>query len=290
MKDKPCSIGLGCVTFGREIDKPASFAMMDHAVELGIKMFDTANAYGRGLSEKIIGEWLASRAGRTPVVIATKLLPPYTPGQIEESIDESLRRLGTDSIDILYMHRWDPSCENVEGLTALGNLQRKGKVNALGASNFSAIQLGRLLKLQSHQGLAQIRFAQNNHNLAVSDLTPEFKAVCAAMSVEIVTYSPLGAGFLTGKHERAVAPGSRFDLMPAHQDVYFQEASFKRLRRLQAIATRTGYTPAHLALAWALHQPVATVLVGGRTPAHLDQAFEALSFKDTHLFAELEGK
>ena len=290
MKDKRCSIGLGCVTFGREIDQRASFAMMDHSVEFGIKMFDTANAYGGGLSEEIIGSWLASRAGKTQVVIATKLLPPYTPAQIEQSVDESLRRLGTDSIDILYMHRWDFSSETIEGLTALSNLQRNGKVNALGASNFTAIQLERVLKLQSAHGLTQFRYVQNNHNLAVSDLTAEFKSICSQESIEIVTYSPLGAGFLTGKHDRTVAPGSRFELMPAHQDVYFNETSFIRLRRLQAVATRTGYTPAHLALAWALHQPVATVLVGGRNPAHLDQAFQALSFEDTHLFAELEGK
>ena len=290
MKDQHCSIGLGCVTFGREIDQRASFAMMDHAVELGIRMFDTASAYGGGLSETIIGAWLAARAGSTPVVIATKLLPPYTYRHIEESVDESLRRLDTDTIDILYMHRWDLSCETIEALKALSNLQRKGKVHALGASNFTAIQLERALKLQSAQGLAQFDFVQNNHNVAVSDLTAEFKSICSRENIEIVTYSPLGAGFLTGKHERTVAPGSRFELMPAHQDIYFTASSYERLRRLQAVATRTGYTPAHLALACALHLPVSTVLVGGRNPAHLDQAFEALSFKDTHLFQELEVK
>ncbi|MEQ1853064.1 MAG: aldo/keto reductase, partial [Chthoniobacteraceae bacterium] len=106
--------------------------------------------------------------------------------------------------------------------------------------------------------------------------------------IAIVTYSPLGAGFLTGKHQRGVAPGSRFDLVPGHQDVYFHESAYRRLARLEAVAARTGLSQAHLALAWALHQPgIASVLIGGRTPAHLDQALAAEALDDPALFVEL---
>src|SRR5204862_2036273 len=106
----------------------------------------------------------------------------------------------------------------------------------------------------------------------------------------IVTYSPLGAGFLTSKHQRGVEPGSRFALIPGHQRIYFHEAAWRRLARLEAVAARTGHSQAHLALAWALHQPgVASVLVGGRTPAHLDQALAAEAFDDPAIFAELEA-
>lgn len=281
------SIGLGCVTFGREIDPAASFAMMDHAVAKGITLFDTAAAYGGGASEKIIGAWLAERLPSQPPAIATKILPPFEPDAIEASVDGSLKRLGIDVIDILYLHRWDPGCEMPEALFALDRLINKGKIRAFGASNFSAGQLQQVLQLQSEYSYSPIRFVQNNHNLAVSDIDEEFRQICKEHAIDIITYSPLGAGFLTGKYERKIEPGSRFERIPGHQQIYFQETAFRRLERLQSVAARTGYEPVHLALAWALHQDVSTVLIGGRTAKHLDQAFNALSFSDPALFAEL---
>ncbi|HBJ88326.1 MAG TPA: hypothetical protein DDZ88_31620, partial [Verrucomicrobiales bacterium] len=107
-------------------------------------------------------------------------------------------------------------------------------------------------------------------------------------SISIVTYSPLGAGFLTSKHRRGVESGSRFEIIPGHQQVYFHEAASQRLAQLEAVAKRTGHSQAHLALAWALHQPgIDIVLIGGRSPAHLDQAFAALEFDDPAILAEL---
>jgi len=151
-------------------------------------------------------------------------------------------------------------------------------------------KLAHSLRRQKAKGFTPFSFVQNNHNLAVSDLTPEFRQICMDHAISIVTYSPLGAGFLTGKHQQGVEAGSRFALVPGHQDVYFHEASYKRLKRLQEVAARTGHAPAHLALAWALHQPgVTSVLIGGRTPSHLDQAFAAEAFNDPALFAELEA-
>jgi len=145
--------------------------------------------------------------------------------------------------------------------------------------------------LQVQHGIEPFRVIQNNHNLAVGDVTPQLREFCAAREIAIVTYSPLGAGFLTGKHRRGVSPGSRFDLVPGHQDVYFHEAAYRRLARLEAVAARTGHSQAHLALAWAMHQPrVASVLVGGRTTAHLDQALAAQAFDDPALFAELDAE
>jgi 1-deoxyxylulose-5-phosphate synthase len=286
---KQASIGLGCVTFGREIDEVDSFAMMDHAVAHSIKMFDTAAAYGSGASERIIGLWLAAKQPSEPIVIATKILPPFEPDNIEASVDTSLERLGIDAIDILYLHRWDQSCETIESLSVLDNLIRKGKIKTLGASNFSASQLQKLLQMQLEHNFFPIRFVQNNHNLAVSDIDNAFRHICTENAIEIITYSPLGAGFLTGKYHEQIEYGSRFDLIPDHQKIYFQETSFRRLERLQSIALRTGYTPVYLALAWALHQDVSTVLVGGRKPKHIDQAIEALSFFDAATFAELDA-
>jgi aryl-alcohol dehydrogenase-like predicted oxidoreductase len=286
------SIGLGCVTFGREIDEGAALALLDYAHARNVCFFDTAAAYGDGASERILGNWLASRRPASgSVSIATKMLPPYEPERIGESVGRSLQRLGVAAIDLLYLHRWDATAESPAALAALHDLVKTGKVRTLGASNFSMSQLAAAVTLQEQHGFEPFRVVQNNHNLAVSDVSPEFREFCAGRKIAIVTYSPLGAGFLTSKHQRGVSPGSRFALVPGHQDVYFHENAYRRLARLEAVAARTGHSQAHLALTWALHHPgVASVLIGGRTPAHLDQALAAQTFNDPALFAELSAE
>ncbi|MES2508216.1 MAG: aldo/keto reductase [Verrucomicrobiota bacterium] len=283
-------IGLGCVTFGREIDEAASHTLMDHAFERGVSMFDTAAAYGQGASEQIIGRWLASRRPAAgTVTVATKILPPYDPDSILRAVDVSRTRLGVDTIGLLYLHRWDSDAISLPVLTVLDSLVRQGKVLALGVSNWDAKQLMNAAKLQQEHGLVSFSAVQNNHNFAVSDITEDLREFCAARQIAIVTYSPLGAGFLTGKHNQQVQPGSRFDRIPGHQAIYFNETSHQRLAALEAVAARSGYSQVHLALAWALHQPgVTSVLVGGRTPAHLDQAFAALSDNDAEVLTELD--
>ncbi|MCX6910618.1 MAG: aldo/keto reductase [Verrucomicrobia bacterium] len=284
-------IGLGCVTFGREIDEAAAHVLLDYAFARGVILFDTASAYAQGVSESIIGQWMASRRPAAgSVTVATKIQPPYEPARITETVGASLQRLGLAAIDLLYLHRWDATAESPAALAALDALVRSGKTRALGASNYNLPQLETALTLQEQHGLERFSVVQNNHNLAVRAVSAELRDFCAARNIAIVTYSPLGAGFLTGKHRHGVQPGSRFDLVPGHQDVYFHEEAYRRLARLESVATRTGHSQAHLALAWALHQPgVASVLVGGRTPAHFDQALAAQAFDDPALFAELEA-
>lgn len=282
-------IGLGCVTFGREIGEPAAMEILDHAAEQGVTLLDTAAAYGQGASESIIGRWVASRRPAPgSLTIATKILPPYTPERIAEATAASMERLQVSTIDLLYLHKWDPTAEEPATLAALDALVRAGSVRALGVSNYTQRQLETALCLQQERGWTRFSVVQNNHNLAVSDVSPGFRDFCAAQDVSIITYSPLGAGFLTGKHRRGVASGSRFDLMPGHQEVYFHDAAWRRLSRLESVAARTGHAQAHLALAWALGQPAASTLVGGRTTAHLDQALAALAFDAPALFAQLE--
>jgi 1-deoxyxylulose-5-phosphate synthase len=262
-------IGLGCVTLGREIDEAASFALLDQAFARGVTHFDTASAYGSGASETILGKWLASRKPEG-ITIATKILPPYD----RIDITDSLRRLGVEQIDLLYLHQWH------ETALQAGAVLEKLPVKRFGASNVTLEQLRAL-------GL-RFRVIQNNHNLAVSEVNDELRDYCATNDIAIVTYSPLGAGFLTGKHQNGVQAGSRFEIIPGHQQVYFHEAAYQRLARLEAIAKRTGHSQAHLALAWALHQPgIACTLIGGRTSAHVDQAFAALDFDDAAVLSEL---
>jgi aryl-alcohol dehydrogenase-like predicted oxidoreductase len=281
--------GLGCVTFGREIDRDTSLRLLDHAYSRGVTFLDTASAYGQGASETILGDWCRTRRPAPgTVAIATKLLPPYEPARLRESVAQSLGRLGLPSVDLLYLHKWDATAEDPAALAVLDELVRAGTVRALGVSNYTQERLERALQLQAGVGRARFRYLQNNHNLAVREADTPYCEFCRREGVAVVTFSPLGAGFLTGKHKGGVASGSRFELIPGHQAIYFNDVAWRRLGRLEQVAARTGHSPAHLALAWALHQPgVASVLVGGRTTAHLDQALAALAFDDPALFAEL---
>jgi 1-deoxyxylulose-5-phosphate synthase len=287
--NRTCELGLGCVTFGREIERGAAFAMMDHAAAHGIRMFDTAAAYGGGTSETIVGEWIASRTARARVVIATKLLPPYTAARLEAGVDASLQRLNVTAIDVLFLHRWDVSVDSA-ALGGLNSIVKSGRVRRLGASNFTAGQLEQALALQTELEFERFQFLQNIHNVAVRGIDDAMHELCARHGIAIISYSPLGAGFLTGKHEERVEPGSRFELIPGHQDVYFNEIARRRLRRLKELAASANLPITQLALAWALHQPrISCVLVGGRTPAQLDQALHARTLVVPELLRELDA-
>lgn len=282
-------IALGCVTFGREIERVASFDLLDHAFARGVRCFDTAAAYGAGASETILGEWLAAhRDARPQLTIATKLLPPYSAARIESELRGSLQRLGVERVDLLFLHQWHPSALEPETLLSLHNLVRRGEVGAIGLSNVDATQLDEFLQHTAEGGLVPPRAVQNVHNFAVRGFDRALAARCAEARVTTFGYSPLGAGFLTGKHRAGVEPGSRFALIPGHQAIYFTAPARARLDQLQAVAARTGLPLVPLALAWALREPrIDFVLVGGRTTAQLDQAFVALDLVTHDIFAGL---
>lgn len=284
------AIGLGCVTFGREIDEHASFKIMDYAVENGITFFDTASAYGDGASEKIVGNWIANRRTVSDSILtATKILPPYDSKIIVESVNQSLKRLRTDTIDLLYLHRWDATIEQPGALEAFNDLINMGKVKMLGASNFDDEQLDKVLRRQKNHEFDLVQSIQNNNNYAVRDISKKMEQICLDHDIKMVTYSPLGAGFLTGKYKNGVEEGTRFSLIKGHQDIYFNEVSFQRLNKLQKISDATGYSTSHLALVWALHQPhITSVLVGGRSREQLDQALSAYHFNIPDVFKKLE--
>jgi aryl-alcohol dehydrogenase-like predicted oxidoreductase len=272
------SIGLGCVTFGREIDAGASFAVMDWAVERGITLFDTAEAYSGGLSEKIIGQWLAQRRTRDQIVLATKVRPPLGAPRVLESAEASLRRLGVDTVDLFLLHSWDASAPLDETLEALDTVVRQGKARAVGCSNVAAGQLREALWHQEARDWSRMEGVQENYNLVVRDIESELMPLCTDQKVGVIAYSPLGGGFLTGKYaRREAAPlGTRFDIVPAMQPIYKHDAGFRIVRGLEAKAAELGTTASLLALAWVLTQPgVTSSLIGARTPRHVDQALEA---------------
>jgi aryl-alcohol dehydrogenase-like predicted oxidoreductase len=272
------SIGLGCVTFGREIDQDVALGVMDRAVEQGINLFDTAEAYAGGRSEEIIGQWLAARQSRNQIVLTTKVAGAMSRDHILASAEESLRRLNTDYIDLFKAHNWDPETPIEETLEALNTLVQQGKVRYIGASNYTTEQLAQAIQSTQTNGGARLEAIQPNYSLVVRDIEEDLLPLCAKHKIGVVSYSPLGAGFLSGKYRQGgpVPKGTRFDVIPGHQDIYFNDECFRILEGLRAKAEQVGRSMIQLAMAWAIGQPgITSVLVGARNTDQVDQAFEA---------------
>lgn len=275
---KVSAIGLGAVTFSREIDEEMAFPIMDHALDRGINLVDTAEAYNKGGSETTVGAWLKRSGKRDKVVLATKLIPPLTAERIPLAAEASLRRLQTDVIDLYQIHAFDKNTPLDESLEALGKLVQAGKVRYLGCSNFAAWQLCKALWRADVHGWPRIESVQPNYNLAIRDIEAELLPLCADQQIGVISYSPLGAGFLTGKYSQSwTAPqGTRFDIMPDHWKIYENAISMQRMEKLRAKAQETGISMVQLAMAWVLGQPgITSTLIGCRTPAQVDQAFDA---------------
>lgn len=295
-------IGLGCVTFGREIDERGSFAVLDCALESGITLLDTAEAYGGGQSlearrprsgcadvreatqerhssELILGRWLAARRCRERVVLQTKVTPPLNRVRMLQSLDDSLRRLQTDYVDVFLLHAFDTGTPLADTLAALAEVIRSGKARVVGCSNFTGEQMIHAIGTAHAHGLGRLDILQVNYNLAVRDPERSLFDLCREHGVAIETYSPLAAGFLTGKYNsltRRVVRGSRFDVVPGHADIYFHDENFRLVDRLMSLAAAVGIPATQLALAWVLQRPdVDAVLFGARHPGHIQNALDA---------------
>jgi len=271
-------VGMGCVTFGREIDRKASFAVMDHALARGINLFDSAAAYAAGASEKVVGEWLKDRGVRDCIVLATKVNGVLSREHVTASAEESLRRLRTDRIDLFQLHSWDGETPLEETLEAMSALVDQGKVRAIGCSNWSAGQLGEALSMAGKWGFARMESVQPPYNLVQREIETELLPFCSEQGIATICYSPLGAGFLTGKYRRDqhVPGGTRFDIIPGHQDIYFNDRGFAMVERLEHAAEQSGLSMVALAMAWVLSRSeVSSVLIGARNTGQVDQAFEA---------------
>jgi aryl-alcohol dehydrogenase-like predicted oxidoreductase len=269
------SIGMGCVTFGREVDPQSSLLIMDHAFEQGITLFDTAEAYAQGASERVVGEWMKTRHSRDKVVLATKISGLLTRHRIVASAEASLKRLQTDRIDLLQTHVWDESTPLEETLGALTTLVQQGKVRHIGCSNYSAPQLEAALALSNTAGVSRLVSVQPPYNLVQRNIEADLLPLCAAENIGVISYSPLAAGFLTGKYRQgaAIPSGTRFDVIPGHQNIYFTEHGYQVLEKLDAESEATGQSHVQLALSWVLDQPgITSVLIGARNIDQIDQA------------------
>jgi aryl-alcohol dehydrogenase-like predicted oxidoreductase len=281
--------GIGSVPelFGQGEDERAAFAIMDAALQRGVTLFDTANSYGGGRSETIVGRWLASRRARDQVVLTTKVRNRVGPGpgdeglsagHIREQIDASLRRLGTDHVDLYLAHEPDPSVPISETMAAFDELIRAGKVRHAGLSNYDAEQVLVAVEAAGAGGLASPANLQNGYSLLDRRAAGTF-AACAAHGIGFTAYSPLAGGWLTGKYRagRPYPDGSRMTLRPDPYRDFERPATFAALEELERAAAGRGVSLATLGLAWVLTDPgVTAVIVGPRRPEQLAPAIEAL--------------
>ena len=268
-------IGLGCNNFGMKLDAAETAAVVHAALDAGITHFDTAEMYGGGASEEYLGAALGSR--RDEVVIATKFLPrpkgePYEPGalrrRILEGCEGSLRRLGTDRIDIYYHHFPDPEAPLAEALETLDELVRAGKVLHIACSNVDAAQIREREAFSTERGIARFTGAQIHWNMLERTVEQEVVPAAIEAGMGIVPYFPLASGVLTGKYRAGepFPPGSRLDRMSRFARLATPE-NLARVEELAAFAQKHGHTVGELAIAWLAAQPgVTSVIAGATTP------------------------
>lgn len=286
-------IGLGCVTFGREIDESESLRILDYAFERGINLLDTSEAYGgrdRHSSEKIIGNWLHSRAVRHHVVLQSKVKRTFHRAQIREALAGSLDRLRTDCLDVYLFHVYDPSAAVEECVETMNEAIEAGQIRAWGCSNWDVTAIADSVLAAENRGLRRLETVEPIYNLVHRNIESDLLPFCRRRGIGVTSYSPLGAGFLAGKYgpDRAMIPaGTRFDVKPGHIDKYFGEAGFGVLQRLRDLSARSGIPMVKLAMAWVAHRPdVTSVLVGARSTEHIDNALAAEQEPSLHELVE----
>jgi aryl-alcohol dehydrogenase-like predicted oxidoreductase len=268
-------VGLGCNNFGRRCDAEQTRAVVHRALDEGVNFFDTADMYGeRGGSEELLGKALGSR--RDDIVLATKFGAPMgdAPDQrgasrrwIQRALEASLRRLGTDYIDLYQLHFPDASTPQEETLRALDDLVRAGKVRYLGCSNFASWQLVDALWISRDSGLSSYVSAQNLYNLLDRRIERELVPACREFGVGVLPYFPLASGFLTGKYRAGQAPpdGTRLAGAGPMADRILTEQNFERLAALETFARERGRGLLELAVGWLASQPVVSSVISGAT-------------------------
>jgi aryl-alcohol dehydrogenase-like predicted oxidoreductase len=284
---------LGMMTYGDPawrswvLPEDAGRPFVKRALEAGINFFDTADMYSIGASEEVLGRAVRDFARRDEVVIATKVFHPMSKDpndrglsrkHIMASIDASLRRLGTDYVDLYQIHRWDSETPIEETLLALHDVVRAGKARYIGASSMWAWQFATALHLAERHGWTRFVSMQNHYNLVYREEEREMLPLCRTEGIGVIPWSPLARGFLAG-NRRAADKGdterARTDDF-AHK-LYYADSDFRIVDRVVALARERGVAPAQIALAWVLHQPgISAPIIGASKMEQLEQAIAAL--------------
>ncbi len=286
-------LAMGAMTFGGQTGEPEAIRMVDRCLEHGINFFDTANVYNQGASEVILGKALSGR--RHKVVLATKVRgkmgdEPDDVGlkrpAIRRAIDNSLKRLGTDYVDLYYLHQpdWDTRIE--ETLGAMDELAKEGKIRYPALSNYASWQVVQMLWHSENYGHVPPTVSQPMYNMLARGIEQEYVPCCREFGIGIVAYNPLAGGLLTGKHNRETPPasGTRFDGNKMYQDRYWHPSYFDAVQEVAAIAGRTGLSMTTLAFRWVLSQPAVDCVLLGAT--RVDQLEENLKSCAGHSLAD----
>ncbi|HSO93682.1 MAG TPA: aldo/keto reductase [Candidatus Dormibacteraeota bacterium] len=298
-------LGLGCggfggvgsapELFGKGEDQATAFALMDHAVESGINYFDTADSYGGGVSERMIGAWLKERKARDKIVLSTKVFYAMAEGpndqslsrrHIEAAIEGSLRRLQTDYVDLYLIMEPDPATPVEETLQAMNDLMRAGKVRHIGASNITAAQLQPSLEASDRLRVHRYQSVQNGYSLLERGIEADLLPLASREKIAVTPFSPTSGGLLTGKYRfgERPPPGSRVDLRPQPYEPLMNAGTFKAIDALRSAAAARGVDMGALALAWVLSHPAVTSALIG--PRRVEQFRPWLEAVDIHLSME----
>ncbi len=280
------AVGLGCNNFGIKLDVEGTRKVVHRALDLGITLFDTADVYGNmGGSETCLGQALGER--RKDIVLATKFgMAMDAAGTksgaarryIMAAVEASLKRLGTDWIDLYQLHQPDPRTPIEETLRALDDLVRQGKVRYIGCSNLPGWQVVGALWTSKHLGLESFVSCQDEYSLLVRDIERELVPAVGAYGLGLLPYFPLASGLLTGKYKRnaAMPQGARLSLVKRLADRYLTEAHWQTVERLEDFCARRDHGLLDLAFSWLLAQPrVASVIAGATAPEQVEQNIRA---------------
>ncbi len=296
------TLALGTMTFGNETDEETSHAQLDRFVEVGGNLVDTADVYSRGVSEEIIGRWLAKRPAevRDQVVLATKGRfatgsGPNAAGlsrrHLDRALDASLRRLGVEAVDLYQVHSWDPITPLDETLRFLDDAVRAGKIHYVGLSNFTGWQLQKAVDIADFRGLSRPVTLQPQYSLLTREIEWEIVPACQSEGLGLLPWSPLGGGWLTGKYQRDERPTGATRLgedpergVEAYDRRNKVERTWAVVDEVRAVAAERGAGMAQVALAWLADRPaVSSVILGARTVEQLDDNLGAAGL---HLTAE----
>jgi aryl-alcohol dehydrogenase-like predicted oxidoreductase len=298
---------LGTMTFGLQCDETQSHAILNKAAEGGIDFLDTADVYplggGRatvGRTEEIVGGWLKGK--RQNYVVATKCFgqtgpKPWDQGMsrkhILDAIDASLKRLGTDYVDLYQLHGVDPGTPIDEALEALDSVVKAGKARYIGVSNWPAFRIARAVGRSEINHYARIDSVQPRYNLLFRTFERDLLPLCEEEGIAVIPYNPLAGGMLTGKHDRASGPpeGGRFQLGNAgarYQERYWHEREFDTVDALKSLSNEAGMSMATMAVSWVLSNPAITSpIIGASRP---DQLADSLAAAEKPLPAELKKR
>jgi len=286
---------LGCMTYGSSkwrdwvLDEEASRPFIKRALEAGINFFDTANMYSDGVSEEVTGRALHDFASRDEVVIATKVFNRMRPDAngrglsrkaIMAEMDHSLRRLGTDYVDLYQIHRWDYDTPIEETMEALHDVVKAGKARYIGASSMFAWQFAKSLYLSDLHGWTRFVAMQNHYNLIYREEEREMIPLCRDQGVGIIPWSPLARGFLAGNRNKTAGETARSKTDEYAHQMYYQDDDFAVVDRLTEVARANGLSNVKAALAWMVSKRGITApIIGASKPQHLNDAIAALSVK-----------